>query len=508
MRKNIITITPIAELVTKIISAINIILSPYWFYLTAGFFFALFWFFGARTIDPDLGLHLRMGQYILQSGIPKTDPLSYTMSSFPYVDHTWLQDIILYWLNKYLGHVFTAGIYALLAICALIIQYFRNKERRYLTIFILAAATLSAFIGVRTQVMTLLFFSVLLALVFEENLWKKYRLIIPLIMLVWANLHGGFAIGMFTLYTVIIIKSIQQHRINRADLLVGVFSFIATLINPYGLRLWGEIWLQMSDSQLRWAITEWLPAVFNVNFPFSFYVVLATMLVFRYRKKLKLPLLFVFIILTLAAISSVRHIPLWVLISLEITGLALTFLRLEAHDDRRFFRAYTVLATIIILLTAYQSFSTIRQVIYYRINPIYPVKAITYLKRHPVSGNVYSTYNWGGFLDWQLPEKKVFVDGRMPSWRWSAHIKGESDYVFNDFKAINSGSLAILRIIHTYNISTFLLPVSKPVREKWLDRLIKKLFPAPQYPDIETQLKQLRWLKVYNDSTSVIYQKP
>lgn len=45
----------------------------------------------------------------------------------------------------------------------------------------------------------------------------------------------------------------------------------------------------------------------------------------------------------------------------------------------------------------------------------YPCQAI---KNYPqLSGNVFSMYEWGGFLIWQKPNIKVFVDGRMPAWK-------------------------------------------------------------------------------------------
>ncbi|PIZ66716.1 hypothetical protein COY13_04950, partial [Candidatus Roizmanbacteria bacterium CG_4_10_14_0_2_um_filter_36_35] len=58
----------------------------------------------------------------------------------------------------------------------------------------------------------------------------------------------------------------------------------------------------------------------------------------------------------------------------------------------------------------------------------YPCQAI---KNYPkLSGNVYAMYEWGGFLIWQKPTIKVFIDGRMPAWK---DENGQSPYqVFLD----------------------------------------------------------------------------
>jgi len=44
-----------------------------------------------------------------------------------------------------------------------------------------------------------------------------------------------------------------------------------------------------------------------------------------------------------------------------------------------------------------------------------PCRAIEKMKDK--TGNVFNTYEWGGFLIWQLPNTKVFADGRMPAWQ-------------------------------------------------------------------------------------------
>src|SRR4051794_140107 len=85
-------------------------------------YFLLAWAIGIVYLDPDFGWHLRTGQYILSHGIPKTDPFSYTMPNFPFVDHAWLTDIALFVLNMQVGSAALAGAFALLTTFALWLQ--------------------------------------------------------------------------------------------------------------------------------------------------------------------------------------------------------------------------------------------------------------------------------------------------------------------------------------------------------------------------------------------------
>ena len=48
---------------------------------------------------------------------------------------------------------------------------------------------------------------------------------------------------------------------------------------------------------------------------------------------------------------------------------------------------------------------------------LYPEKIAAYLELNPCQGNIFNDYNYGGYLIWKLPSQKVFIDGRMPSWK-------------------------------------------------------------------------------------------
>lgn len=480
-----------------------------WSYIVIAGSFFLYWYNNAHSIDPDLGWHLRMGQYILQHGIPKNDPLSYSMPSYFYIYHDWLQNIIIYLLFQYVGNIITAGIYALLGVLPLVVIYRAMPKKRYLIPFLLTALSLYPFIGIRTQIINWLFFSVLILYISNKLTWQKYGYIIPIIMLIWTNLHGSFAMGIFVLFSALIFKSVSQRSISRYDFLIAAASLIVTFINPYGLSLWGEVWKQMFDQGWHWSINEWLPSAFYVILAFWFYITLSTILVFYFRKRLDKLQLFFFIIFTLACISSVRFVPVWAVFAFGITCEMLNLLKQEAADPTRFSKAYAAMGGLVALFILIQISLAFMPSSAPISSTFYPEQAVAYLKKHPQIGQIFSVYDWGGYLDWYLPEKRVFIDGRMPSWHWSAHIKGESDNAYSDFRSIRSGILPVSSVIKTYHISTFLLPVQKPKKKSVLENLLNELSSQRQrQPDVYEQLKKLQWTQIYIDSTAVIYQMP
>ncbi|OGH29595.1 MAG: hypothetical protein A3E40_03335 [Candidatus Levybacteria bacterium RIFCSPHIGHO2_12_FULL_37_9] len=132
----------------------------------------------------------------------------------------------------------------------------------------------------------------------------------------------------------------------------------------------------------------------------------------------------------------------------------------------------------------------------------YPKQAVRILKDQKSCGQVFSTYGWGGYLIWKLPEKKVFIDGRMPSWRRDSAPVFESNYAFKEYNEILRGESSVNLVIEKYNIDTFLLPVEK--LEESLTGLFKKQDKG--YEKFIKQLKQNGMVEIYKDNVSVMYR--
>src|SRR3989344_213303 len=95
------------------------------FKLFSFFFFGLtilIYFLKAKNyLDPDFGWSLRLGEFILKNGIPRTDPFSYTMPSYPYVDYEWLTHVAMAKLYSLSGYTGLALIFTLFAIITILV---------------------------------------------------------------------------------------------------------------------------------------------------------------------------------------------------------------------------------------------------------------------------------------------------------------------------------------------------------------------------------------------------
>jgi hypothetical protein len=483
--------------------------------------FCLFLLRGVVFPDPDFGWHIREGAYILHNGIPYTDHFSYSMPGYPFVDHEWLTNIVWFEIFTFWGSTPLLVISSLLAVGSLLVLYFFSDRKWAFMPFVIGGVTFFDFFGVRTQIITWFFLSLLMIVLFKKNIWDKWRFGLPLLFLLWANLHGGFGIGLGVLGIVLLGRILEERRKIKERLFLLILCAGASLINPYGIRLWWEFFMQLTDTQLRWSVTEWYPAFYFTNIAFWGYCLLSVFLVLVYRKKYTWTELFLYFFLLFEGFSSMRNLPIWIIASFFPTVRGFSLLAKESArytgGMKRFLISYSVYSGILIFIFFSQSGMFFYGVFIENENPApYPVQAVSYLREHTPKGNIFSSYDWGGYLDWKLPQKKVFIDGRMPSWRWDANIKGESNYAFSDYKKVLTGDIPFSSFAKEYHISTILVPRSAAVKptQKIFGIIInnnfilnKLFFSWNSFYGVVEQVKHMGWKEVYHDGTAEIYEK-
>src|SRR6185295_11612284 len=76
-----------------------------------------------REIDPDFWWHLRTGDLIFHSGIPRHDVFSWSAAGAPWVAHEWLGETIIYTVESTLGYFGNALLFGAATIAALALMY-------------------------------------------------------------------------------------------------------------------------------------------------------------------------------------------------------------------------------------------------------------------------------------------------------------------------------------------------------------------------------------------------
>ncbi|OGE31073.1 hypothetical protein A2631_05345 [Candidatus Daviesbacteria bacterium RIFCSPHIGHO2_01_FULL_44_29] len=465
---------------------------------------------GISTLDPDFGWHLRIGQLILTLGIPQTDPFSYTMPSYHFVDHEWLTDIALAYLYPLIGYVGIAVIFASLTLFALYLVLGRPKDLFTLSIFTLAALVLIRFQGVRPQVISWFCLALLLRLLNS----RKFRWFIPPLFLIWANLHGGFVFGLIILVIFTGVRFITERKINLSDVVSLAMSFGVTLFNPYGLGLWQVVWESAKDSSLHSRIGEWVPFVFSFHLPSILFLALSLSLFAKYRSKHLAWINLSCILFLIAGLITSRNFPLWVMIALPLLIQDLNLFRLEIskikYSGARFRKISAGLVGVVSGLLLFESIWLGLKFAGINTSIDYPKNAVVYLRTHLPQGQIFADYDWGGYLIWQLPEKRVFIDGRMPSWRREIAPAGESIDAFAELLAIQEHPEKSQEILKKYDVSTILWP-NPDYQPKDLFQLIKEQLFGSKAPPKDSFIESLQssgWKKVYSDDVSTLLQVP
>jgi len=465
-----------------------------------------------QIVDPDFGWHLTVGRLIVAKGIPKTDPFSYTMPSYPFVDHEWLTNVGIAYLYPRIGFIGLSILFTLLAYFSLLLQLPLLLKKWTPIPFILGISALVTYMGIRPQIISWVLFSFLLVILLQEKLWKKLRFFLPLLFLIWVNLHGGFALGIVALGIALVIKVWGTKKIQIGDWIIFALCIAATFCNPYTYRIWWEVWVSLSDTSLHWSILEWFPTLFMFNFGLIALLPLSAILVFLNRKQFSVVELVLYVALLVFGLSSSRNAPFWIILALPITVRAIVYFYEQTKAipgaTARFNKAYIFYLIFVMVGSSWQVLSPL---LAYKINTnasFYPQQAMVYLQKHPSSGQMFSEYDWGGYLIWKLPEKKVFIDGRMPSWRREATNSYESKYAFRDYQDIFTGKLSFASIVKKYNIDTVLVRSARITNKPTQLEILEKIFVInPPNLDFQTLMREVKMEIVYKDRTSVIYRK-
>jgi hypothetical protein len=262
-----------------------------------------------------------------------------------------------------------------------------------------------------------------------------------------------------------------------------------------------------------------MPAFFSFHFSLIILISLSFVFIWKYRNKFFLEEKGLYIVFLLQGLSSTRHIPLWTIVTLPMLSIAINYFHQDlikikfgiARFNKVFFWTvvgYLVVLIIEVVFIIYGTFSISE-------NKFYPKDAISFLKQEKPAGNVFSMYGWGGYLIWKYPEKKVYIDGRMPSWRWDANLEYESNYAMKDYEKVQTKEGFYQKEFEKYKVDTVLWPVSKKELglydrlEVRLEDVLNRWFGKQKSDyDFINQLEIDGWDKTYEDEVSVVYRKP
>lgn len=412
--------------------------------LFAVLLFIGFFGFNVQAVrDPDLWWHLQTGEYILATGtIPTADPdFAFTTAGKFWFMHEWLSEVIMALVYNGWGLYGLSILFGLVMAATHILMYLSSPGRPYLAgaVSLVAAFAVFAHTSARPHLFNLLLGALIVYLVEsikDRHLSIVWLWIIPPLMVFWVNLHSGFLFGIAILGVYVVGETAafflggDSRALSRRNLqmlvIITAVTGLASLINRNGLNVWFYPFETLSSEGMRTVIAEWQAPDFHnwyrMLFALLFVGCLVLMALNRQRPTVT-DLLFV-LGTGLAALQSVRHISLFIILAIPIISryllglfagsrfynqLSQNFDRLDEVKPLQNILNW-VLALLAVLLLGVWSNQSLQQtdevVAFY-----FPVEAVDFIKREGLtSGRVFNDYGWGGYLIWR--DIQPFIDGR------------------------------------------------------------------------------------------------
>jgi len=391
-----------------------------------------------EVLDADFWWHLRTGQWIIENhSIPHSDPFSYTLGGKAWTAHEWLAEILFYGIyrlgNLSLLALFFAGVIA----ASYLLVYFRSPGQPYIAGFatLLGAIASAPLWGVRPQMLTLLLFSLYIFLLERYFSTEKLRYILPLpvLMIVWVNLHAGYILGLVAMGIFIAAKWLESilpdawspdggRKPARGSTLpvLGILaaSILAVIINPNGVRMFTYPFETLSSKAMMALIVEWFPPDFHARewLPLAILILLLLASGLLSRRRSSITEVALTAITAYAALRSMRNVPLFTVVAIAVLSRHLdgifTINVNEAEPSRRM----TVINLFILTAVVITGLTRMASVLHDQKmaeRDYFPAAAVEWIKENKPPGNIFNTYGWGGYLIWQLyPDYKVYIDGR------------------------------------------------------------------------------------------------
>jgi hypothetical protein len=374
------------------------------------------------AVDPDLGWHLRTGQLIAGThAIPHQDVFSFTKAGAPWVAHEWLTDVLIYGLSRLGGDTALILFFALLITIAFGLLYSRCEARPYAAglLVLWGAITTIPGWGVRPQILTLLLASVYLLLLDEYVKTGRARLLwwLPVLMILWVNLHAGYAIGiaLLLLYAIAELSPATGNRTRLKFLLGAVAACTAVVpLNPNGFKLYAYPFQTLNAPSMMGYIEEWASPDFHrpIYRVLLLFIVFLVVVLARSHRRPDARETVLLLATLAAALTSARHLPFFILVAVPILSRRMPQLSGEQPLLPSRWVLHAAVAALAVFAAALQARSVIQRQPQEE-RAAFPVAAVHFLKTHSLPTQLYNSYDWGGYLIANAyPNYRVFIDGR------------------------------------------------------------------------------------------------
>ena len=426
----------------------------------------------------DTWWHIAVGKWIYEHRtMIRADPFSWSLPNAHYVDHEWLFQVLLY--------IFSDNTLSVIIFCSLPIFMAISIEWTFLKkcnpivagiLLLIVVQVISIAMTARPQLFDLAFFAAIIFFYKKRNI--KWLYCIPIIILIWANMHSAVVLGIVVIIVNTIlcfIPSFESERLKHVQgprkeyLIITILSVIFLFATPLGIELPQYVIKTMTETSFKVHVQEWLPIQFgNLNLRITFVVFIVTFVIGLLIKKNRISLNSLILCggLMLFAFSSWRFYAYFGIVMAELLG---ELWKNEKEYNHHFIRTAIGIGIILSCVGA-----GIPNTFDSAAKEYYPLKALSHINKDE---KVLNHYNWGGYLIYK--GYPVFVDGRADMYTWEGKV-------FKDYMEVLHGDFEINKVIKKYKPDKILI-----YKDSILDKFLSLM---PEFK------------KIYSDKLAVVYK--
>jgi len=415
-------------------------------------------------IDSDYLWHIKAGEYMTKNGILRSDVFSWYLQGKYWFSHEWLFDILIYGFSCLFGKIHVL-VYAFITIFGLLSVLFLTNKKGFLknipfTLlwFLMFFVLIIGYIQARPHMISFILLALSIYFLYDnfrnEDSRKIYCL--PLITIVWSNIHGGSSNLPYLFCLIFILGGLKSFSTNKIEgtrlskkqflkyLIVMFLCIISVCINVHGVKMLFYPYSNMMDSVMINNISEWRSTSLNDIYHYIYFLCLLFIIFTMLFSKRKIQFidLLLFMIVTFLGLKSIRF---WIYLY-----IVMSFVIFDYVDDRE--SETGTLPGILVLMGCLLfifglNFKNIRID-----NLIYLDKDVITSIKKEAPERLFNMYDYGGELIYN--DIEVFIDGRADLY---------SKYNYKDYLDISLLRGDYVKLIDKYKFDYFLIDKKYPL---------------------------------------------
>lgn len=388
------------------------------------------------SMEADYLWHIKAGEYMFKNGILRNDIFSWSMNGKYWMSHEWLFEIIVYFLKSVFGKAHML-IYCLSSVCLLMsILFFTNKKNiyknlRFSMLWLVLFIICMFFVQVRPHMLSFSFLAITIFLLFDlyNNEESKKIFFLPLVSILWSNIHGGSSNLPYILCLLFIIcglfnfkfSKIEAKRLDKVQikkyLIVMVLCMISVCINIHGFKMFIYPYQNMINKDMLSVIVEWRSTSLS-NLSDYIYILFALFIIIIMLFSKKRISLIDFVLLGFFGFLGMKSVRFWFYTYIVMSYVIFNYVNEDSNEDRLLDVGMIVFSIIYLFAFSINVHNMFPKNYSFKLDS----KDVNYIKSVKPK-RLFNAYNYGGDLVYN--DIKVFIDGR-------ADLYSSSD-VFKDF---------------------------------------------------------------------------